>query len=376
MSNVRAIRGPDFVVVHYQGKTHHIQHPDKNVIEGIYTAAMEAKTFSDEDSFLWLEEVLNPHIKLIKAIDTGKIETDASGKMYIQGTSYRIPEILYADIRKHEENGWPIRPLLNFWMLCMSNPDEDARNRFYDYCKTYGVTITDRGYAVLYKAVTHKNKQETNRDLAVYVASEYMRIKRMKKSPNDYLVVPNEDGTYSTVKVASFNWIVQPIGGVGYLHSKVDELDTQTQFTDKHTKKSDIKLGVPQREARQECDNNIDNECSTGLHVGSFAYVKAFASRSDTILACLVNPAMIVALPRYDNSKIRTCEYFPYAVIERDDKGKWEELPSGYFEEDYSRYEVEYLQGIVDKDPEVSNIVQGRLNDLHNIYHVTDAKPA
>lgn len=66
------------------------------------------------------------------------------------------------------------------------------------------------------------------------------------------------------------------------------------------------------------------------------------------VLAVLVNPANIVALPESDHSKIRTCEYYPYAVMSVGNE-EWEEIEVDYFEEDYCDYEEENLQNLIDQ---------------------------
>jgi hypothetical protein len=55
----------------------------------------------------------------------------------------------------------------------------------------------------------------------------------------------------------------------------------------------------------------------------------------------------IVALPKYDHSKIRCCEYFPYAVMAVDNE-HWEEIESDYFEDDYCNYEKEHIDQLLE----------------------------
>ena len=61
---------------------------------------------------------------------------------------------------------------------------------------------------------------------------------------------------------------------------------------------------------------DLDIECSRGLHVGSVKYLENnnYVSDSDTILLVLVNPQHVIAVPKYDNSKLRVCEYFPISI--------------------------------------------------------------
>lgn len=111
----------------------------------------------------------------------------------------------------------------------------------------------------------------------------------------------------------------------------------------------EIRLGEPVPMPREECDPDINVDCSEGLHVGSYEYVKAFHPNDGTVLACLVNPRDIVALPKRDHSKIRTCLYMPYAVMKENEDGHWEEAESGYWEEDFIDYEKEQIHKEIDQ---------------------------
>ena len=80
-----------------------------------------------------------------------------------------------------------------------------------------------------------------------------------------------------------------------------------------------------------------------GLHVGATKYVENYANHTSAILACFVNPANVVAVPNYDKSKMRTCEYFPFAVATFENK-KIDIIEQMYFEEDYCDYETTELE--------------------------------
>lgn len=116
-------------------------------------------------------------------------------------------------------------------------------------------------------------------------------------------------------------------------------------FTDWHTMSSTIKLGEPVQMPREDCNNDPNVTCSKGLHVGAPGYVSRFGFGDENyILACLVNPMHVVAVPYdYNGEKMRTCEYLPYAVCEMED-GVIKELDTNYFEEDYINYEKELLE--------------------------------
>lgn len=142
---------------------------------------------------------------------------------------------------------------------------------------------------------------------------------------------------------------IESLGSLENLFKNMSDLfdfDSPT-FTDWHTKRSTIVLGEPVTMDMDDCDTNPNNTCSSGLHVGAPGYVSKFGYGEDNyILACLVNPMNIAAIPYdYDFEKMRTCEYLPYAVCEFED-GKIKELDTKYFEEDYINYEVESLNDL------------------------------
>jgi hypothetical protein len=92
----------------------------------------------------------------------------------------------------------------------------------------------------------------------------------------------------------------------------------------------------------------MNRGCSTGLHVGSHDYVSTFGYEDNPVMACLVSPENVVAIPKHDNSKIRCCEFFALGLMETDDDGHWSEIDRSYFEEDYNEYDREELQSRLD----------------------------
>lgn len=106
-----------------------------------------------------------------------------------------------------------------------------------------------------------------------------------------------------------------------------------TVFTDSYTGTMDIILGIPVKQDRKNCDPNPDRTCSNGLHVGSMEYVKG----NKMILSCLINPSNVVSIPRdYNNTKMRCCEYFPFAVTHEEHQEK-------FSDHDYKNYSEEDL---------------------------------
>lgn len=103
---------------------------------------------------------------------------------------------------------------------------------------------------------------------------------------------------------------------VGYRN--VDITKEEGVFTDHHSHSFKIRIGEMVTMDRDKCDTIQENTCSTGLHIGGKGWLKR-NYYGNTGLACLINPADVVAVPPYDNyGKLRTCAYLPMEVIHYD----------------------------------------------------------
>lgn len=113
------------------------------------------------------------------------------------------------------------------------------------------------------------------------------------------------------------------------------------EFTDHYSKTSEIHLGEPVSMNREDCDNNPNAQCSEGLHLGAPSYVKSFGHSERFVLACLCNPMNVVAVPYAD--KLRTCEYYPFAIAKMID-GKVEELNNDVAIENYQEVDMKNIE--------------------------------
>jgi hypothetical protein len=78
-------------------------------------------------------------------------------------------------------------------------------------------------------------------------------------------------------------------------------------FKDKHSGKFDNSPGQVCEMHRSLVDDNPDNDCSHGLHVGGFKYAKAFGPK---LVIVKVNPRDVVAVPNaYGGEKMRVCRF-------------------------------------------------------------------
>ncbi len=96
-------------------------------------------------------------------------------------------------------------------------------------------------------------------------------------------------------------------------HSFTEEGDfigyrgVNSDFKDKHSGKFDNSPGRICKMNRSEVDDNPNNSCSHGLHVGGFKYAKDFGPK---LVAVKVDPRNVVAVPdAYEGNKLRVCEF-------------------------------------------------------------------
>ena len=104
---------------------------------------------------------------------------------------------------------------------------------------------------------------------------------------------------------------------VGYRN--VDTTDEEGVYTDHHSHTFRIRIGEMVTMPREKCDCDSNVSCSRGLHCSSVGWLKQNYF-GNTGLACLINPADVVAVPHIDNyGKLRTCAYLPIEVIKYDE---------------------------------------------------------
>ena len=79
-------------------------------------------------------------------------------------------------------------------------------------------------------------------------------------------------------------------------YRNVDITSEPNVFTDHHSHTFKIRIGEMVTMDRDKCDAVQENVCSSGLHIGGKGWLKK-NYYGDTGLACLINPADVVAVP-------------------------------------------------------------------------------
>jgi hypothetical protein len=119
-------------------------------------------------------------------------------------------------------------------------------------------------------------------------------------------------------------------------------------FVDCHTGKSyRNNIGDRPTMPRHQVDDNFNQGCSAGLHVGS----KEYSGQRSNSLICKVDPADVVSVPNDCNcQKVRTCSYHVVGLFEKE----LDPHVSDEYEEDDDYYEEDEDEDIVfDEDEDV-----------------------
>lgn len=382
--------------------------------DAFFNIVLEAMIDPSDENVKRIHAGLNENIRIATVAgfeyDPDKEET------YLAGFNTPVPSDLMETVEQYVEKKFPVNSIVNFWKRLMANPDKRVRTDLFKFIREHDFSLTNKGYLVVYKTVDYKEKIE--HDLAEFVSERYVHVKTVwKESPINYVVYKEFDvETVNDVKIEyeptgeydlegfetydeyvevygyepdeieeeieveveyevkhfkgfgitkqetfdkweqSEGKVVEYVGKLHELQAKIDRIDDQNKstYTDWHTHKMEIKLGVPVKQERPNCDGDPTIECSHGLHVGATKYVEKFRGWQRTndrdtapVLLCLVDPMNVVAVPEYDNTKIRVCEYYPYAKAQVIENGKFKVVEQPYFEDDYEAVSEEEINKLL-----------------------------
>ena len=439
---IYAVRNGNIVSVHINGKQNYLECSEEAEAKEVMLLANTAKNGTEEEkeeAYKALSIKLDPSyaVEFLENPTNGGLSLvrNRSGEIYLKGTNVPMPKLIVDAFVSLMNDGLPYQQLVNFWSLCLQNPDESAREGLFKFLSTYNFPITDYGYFIGYKAVYFKGEknrflleglsrlmierkiarksmdnfhifQDTDRKIllsaegsdetAAYEVIKKRHIELLKEDAHETYCEDNRLGYYSDdndsndnvavpkdfideyvkKELIHFEEAIQYVcDGIG-IQSTISELlenDAADRFTDCHTRTMDIQIGKPVSMSREECDSNPNNTCSSGLHIGAPGYVQSFGyGENKAIIACLVNPADVVAVPHdYSYMKMRTSKYYPYAICELDSNGGVIEIEANYFEEDYCDYEIKELEAMLSSysdefvgltKEEALELIQGRLN--------------
>lgn len=223
------------------------------------------------------EAVLNILDSVGNRIITEEGFEEVNGLVHYQGEA--LPLALSDKIKRLFEEDLPVEHFEKFWEKLSENPSATSVEELMDFLSYKELPITDDGCFIAYKGVAHDG----------WSIHGNLKTKVVKGTVDEYGKIYN---------------------GVG------DEIEV----------------------TRREVDDNRENHCSFGLHVGSFEYAKMFGGK---IMVVKVNPKDVVSVPSDFNCQ--KCRVAGYKVV--------------------AEYEYEFESPVVSSDGEdniVSNFHQER----------------
>lgn len=290
-------------------------------------------------------KTFDTYIKVKKS----SIITIKDGSAYMPEISaLSIPQMLVDKIVEAESNGDTdaITAYKNFWTLLSLNPNSAVRDNLFWFLNKWGMSICKSGLFVAYRNVELKSRgTKFDESLTSFVSCEYFNLKNKKKNPANYIVTLKDDSyilfdTDSQDELIHKDYII--IGNVKTLYDNIISCNSEagTVYTDNHTRTFEIRLGHIVSMPREDVDENPDNQCSRGLHIGGKDWLE-YNYCGNIGIKVLVNPADVCATPRKsDYGKTRTCAYYPIQIINFNQDGHVDDdtVPDGF--------EVDFLNKI------------------------------
>ncbi len=166
--------------------------------------------------------------------------------------------VLVEKLKQIKKQGFSCAGLKNFLERLSQNPSAASIAELYDFLSYKSLPITEDGHFIAYKGVKE-----------------------------DYYSICGNDKTKVLKGVVKNGHILNDIG-------------------------AEIEV------ARNQVDDVRENECSFGLHVGSFDYANRFGERT---LAVKVDPKDVVSVPKdYNFQKMRVCRYVVLSEVAAEKK--------------------------------------------------------
>lgn len=297
-----------------------------------------------------LQEIRDNNAKVQELVDvllySGLFE-ERDGCYYRIGNPISVPKMLLekyvAVIADVMHSDITLEALDNFWLKCSLNPNNYARENLFEYLQKWEFVITQKGYVVTYRNANMK--QEGNRQLHDFIATNYTKIKGQKKAPKQYSVYQlDSDGSYQLLSVDKDNHAAKYIGNLQDIYNNLSEL-SETVYTDAYSGTTRIRIGEVVSIGMDKC-NQTQDECEAGLHTASSKWLKKDYYGS-VGLVCLVNPMEIASVPKGDYGKMRSASYLPIGLAEWDNNDKIIPVSTDIFEDDYDAYTVEELNKLL-----------------------------
>lgn len=106
--------------------------------------------------------------------------------------------------------------------------------------------------------------------------------------------------------------------------------DGSRVLTDAHSKSYDMRPGNRHEMPREAVDNNRNNACGAGFHIGTLEHARNFSNGDEggKMIVVKCNPKDVVSVPLHDTTKLRCCAY---EVVHEYSDSQGEELTAAVY---------------------------------------------
>ena len=205
-----------------------------------------------------------------------------------------------------------------FFMWCCLNPNAQSAEDLYGFLEKHNMKIDRHGNFYAYRRV--KTVGNDSKELVDFISNAYNKIKAVwKKSPKAYDIY-NRLGDYKLVKdnpPTDDNPYWEKVGNLEELYLNLPNMK-ENRYTSAHTGKEDYRVGNVISMPRDEGDDNNSISCSMGFHAASKEY--DYSGFGDQDILVIINPMDVLAVPKGEVGKLRTCRWFFAMTLEKDER--------------------------------------------------------
>ena len=276
-------------------------------------------------------EMYSEGFELFKYLDDFYTEGNT---VYLSGTNRSLPDLLVKKFIKiiDKYKNCPseyLQDALNndeeylshkkFFMWCCLNPNAQSAEDLYGFLEKHNMKIDKHGNFYAYRRV--KTVGNDSKELVDFISNAYNKIKAVwKKSPKKFKVVTVPDSKKYELKQSDFNventeYVC--LGDLEYLYLNLPNMK-ENRYTSAHTGKEDYRVGNVISMPRNEGDDDNSISCSMGFHAASKEY--DYSGFGDQDILVIINPMHVLAVPKGEIGKLRTCRWFFAMTLEKDER--------------------------------------------------------
>ena len=277
-------------------------------------------------------EMYSEGFELFKYLDDFYTEGNT---VYLSGTNRSLPDLLvkkFIEIITRVDKVFSEESLqekLNkneeylshkkFFMWCCLNPNAQSAEDLYGFLEKHNMKIDRHGNFYAYRRV--KTVGNDSKELVDFISNTYNKIKAVwKKSPKKFKVVTVPGSKKYELKQSDFNventeYVC--LGDLEYLYLNLPNMK-ENRYTSAHTGEEDYRVGNVISMPRNEGDDNNSVSCSMGFHAASKEY--DYSGFGDQDILVIINPMHVLAVPKGEIGKLRTCKWFFAMTLEKDER--------------------------------------------------------